>query len=487
MDDKNTAEIAELKALWETLGKRYIVEQPNMLTTALANGSNRLPKGITFSRVVSDCTTILKTLIKQGEEESLKYSGLPLHSPGLPANFSIHELANILKDRELRTKNILKHGIAPYVYSNATRMSFMAEDSKGRLHEFLSLMGQTVANQVNFMLKGDADPLPFDDGKTVIANVVSVPSPTVYSPYGDKMKEKILGLLSKGAVVTHGNYLFEHAKKAFFAKPDDITMVKLDGHPFEKGKIPIPTGNNPSVAAQFNKIDPTIIPYLVNGSKKGPTFRTLHKQITEGMKSGTPSEQAVNIIASIKKQSKGQIDMSHRTKEWVGTLSKDLDGPSKTTILCRELMHYGHAFDPKADDTPRQKKSRSSTKEKEPKAKSNQGKAMLKANASNPRKDTPSHSGVNIDAALSAFYQYRESTTPGELSVKVLAAMSPSALIPMSAEEVQDFSRSVEAIQKQPVGAEDGIRWLAKSIEQKLPQLAEPKQEEPSNSYRPKR
>ena len=62
--------------------------------------------------------------------------------------------------------------------------------------------------------------------------------------------------------------------------------------------------------------------------------------------------------------------------------------------------------------------------------------------------------------------------------------MSPDALIPMSADEIRDFTNSVESIQKQPIGAEDGIRWLAKTIEHKLPDVEKPRQEEHSNSYR---
>jgi|TARA_B100000508_G_scaffold139407_1_gene137367 hypothetical protein len=484
MDDQNAAVVAELKALWERLGKRYAIEQPQMLSVALSNGSERLPKALPISKVLSDCTDILKSLIKQGEEGTLKYSALPLHAPALPKTFSIHELANILKDRELRTKNILKHGVAPYIYSNSTRISFMAEDSKGRLHEFFSLMGQSVSNKVNFMLKGDTDPLAFDDGKTAIANAVKVESASIYSPYGDKMKEKMLNVLNKGVVVTHGNYLFEHAKKAFFARPDDITMVKLDGHPFEKGKIPLPTGNNPSIVAQLNKIEPSLIPYIINATKKGPTYRTLQKNITEGLKASTPSEQASAIIAAVKKQSKGDIDMSHRAKDWTALLSKEWDTPTKANAINREIMHYKHGFDVNADDTPKPKKSRTNKKDSPTKKQTivqEKGTVEPKSQVINPPAST---SKVNIDAALSAFYQHRESSSPGRLSVQVLAAMSPDALIPMSADEIRDFTNSVESIQKQPIGAEDGIRWLAKTIEHKLPNVEKPQQEEHSNSYR---
>lgn len=486
MEDKSTAETSELIALWGQLGKRYHVEQPRMLDKALENGSKRLPSYLPLSKVVSDCVNTMKTLIKQGDDPVMKYSTLPLNAPVLPSSFSIHELAGILKEREYRTKNIIKHGVAPYISSNAHRVSFLAEDSKGRIHDLLSMMGKPETTPVNFMIKGDTTPLNFDNGTEAVANALKIEPTSIYSPYGDKMKEKILNAMSKGTIVTQGTFLFEHVKKAFFARAEDITLVKLDGHPLDKGKIPLPTGNNPSIAAQLNKVEPSIIPYLANAMKKGPTQRTINKHILDGLKLETPEKQANSIIASIKKQSKSDIDMSNREKEWVNILSKNWEVPTKISAISREIMHYQHGFDVKADDTPKAKNTKNRSKEK-PAKNSAKNEESPK---SNPKKDSPidqvspSNSKVNIDAALSAFYQNRETASPGHLSVQVLAAMSPNALIPMSADEIKDFTNSVEAIQKQPVGAEDGIRWLAKTIEHKLPEIEKPKQEEQSFSYR---
>jgi len=486
MEDRNTVETSELIALWEQLGKRYHVEQPRMLDKALENGSKRLPSYLPLSKVVSDCVGIIKTLIKQGEDPSMKYSTLPLNAPVLPSAFSIHELVGILKEREYRTKNIIKHGVAPYISSNPHRVSFLAEDSKGRVHELLSMMGKPETTSVNFMIKGDTNPLNFDNGTEAVANALKIEPTSIYSPYGDKLKEKILNAMNKGTVVTHGTFLFEHAKKAFFARPEDITLVKLDGHPLDKGKIPLPTGNNPSIAAQLNKLEPSIIPYLANAMKKGPTQRTINKHILEGLKLDTPQEQAISIISGIKKQSKSDIDMSNREKEWVGILSKNWEVPTKISAISREIMHYQHGFDVKADDTPKARPARA--KKKETPAKSSVKNEEKTLNT--PKQDStttqaaPNGSKVNIDAALSAFYQNRETASPGSLSVQVLAAMSPNALIPMSADEIKDFTNSVEAIQKQPIGAEDGIRWLAKTVEHKLPEMEKPKQEEQSLPYR---
>lgn len=486
MDDINKAEVSELESLWGQLSKRYTVEQPRMLEKALENGSRRLPSHLTLSKVASDCIKTLKSLMKQGEDDTLKYSSLPLNALVLPETFSIHELAGILKEREYRTQNILKHGVAPHVSFTANKVGFFAEDSKGRNHELLSFLGKTETTPVNFMIKGETDPLNFDNGNVAVANAMNIESANIYSPYGEKLKNKLLKILDKGVVVTHGTFLFEHAKKAFFERPGNITFVKLDGHPFEKGKIPIPTGSNPAIAAQINKIEPTLIPYLANAMKKGPTQRTLNKLIHEGLKLSTPQEQAKTIIASVKKQSKGEIDMINRENDWVKLLSKNWESPTKANVLSREILHHQHGFDVKADDTPKTKAPKAPKKDASPKntAKNGDNKQSNAKTAPETNVQMKNGSKVNIDAALSAFYQNRENASPGQLSVQVLAAMSPNTLIPMSADEIKDFTNSVETIQKQPVGAEDGIRWLAKTIEHKLPDIEKPKQEEHSFSYR---
>jgi hypothetical protein len=486
MDDINKADVSELESLWVQLSKRYTVEQPRMLEKALENGSKRLPSHLTLSKVASDCIKTLKSLMKQGEDPALKYSSLPLNALLLPETFSIHELAGILKEREYRTQNILKHGVAPYVSFTPNKVGFFAEDSKGRNHEILSFLRKTETTPVNFMIKGETDPLTFDNGNVAVANAMNIESANIYSPYGEKLKNKLLKILDKGVVVTPGTFLFEHAKKAFFERPGNITFVKLDGHPFEKGKIPIPTGSNPAIAAQINKLEPTLIPYLTNAMKKGPTQRTLNKLIYDGLALSTPQEQAKAIITSVKKQSKGEIDMINRENDWVKLLSKNWESPTKANVLSREILHHQHGFDVKADDTPKTKAPKAPKKDATPKntAKNGDNKQSNAKTAPETNVQMKNGSKVNIDAALSAFYQNRENASPGQLSVQVLAAMSPNALIPMSADEIKDFTNSVETIQKQPVGAEDGIRWLAKTIEHKLPDIEKPKQEEHSFSYR---
>lgn len=247
MEDKNTADTSELRALWDQLVKRYHVEQPRMLEKALENGSKRLPSYLPLSKVVSDCVNTLKILVKQGEDPNLKYSSLPLNAISLPPAFSIHELAGVLKDREYRTKNIIKHGVAPYISSNANRVAFFAEDSKGRTHELLSMMGKSEFTPVNFMIKGDTNPLNFDNGNVAVANALKIEPTSIYSPYGDKLKGKILNAMNKGTVVTHGTFLFEHAKRHSSQGLKISLLLNLMGTLLIKAKSHYPLATTPQL------------------------------------------------------------------------------------------------------------------------------------------------------------------------------------------------------------------------------------------------
>jgi hypothetical protein len=395
---------------------------------------------------------------------NLPFDPTPELKPDLPIPQKIQALSNSVKKRNMKTAALAKDGISLDIESTDNSNFFVnMEDLKGRI---------TTIAAGRFVPPGFS-PAKIEENQNTYSIKVARMQGAVYGGAPQSLQKPLNEALQSMVATQIPVQDFSDYKPLWFAKKEGST-VETENATIQALVVPINIGGN-TINAQIAKSAPGLLNKLSNATRKGVTQRTLVKEATAFM------EKLMKETTSPK-----EITQKISAHEEYGKIH-----PKLINFVVRTAMNDGFkragnnlasSYSSNAaflDPNPSSKKLHQSiaiskgnaalnTLEKEPeksRSKSEQPKKSREYIAQSPN-ESPNPTSKKTELKITAAWEaYGDELNTNRLAKKILEAVEPDNLIPLSQSDLKAMNNVLENMQSHPELASHAIPWLTAFVE----------------------
>jgi hypothetical protein len=417
-----------------------------------------------------------KAVEAQAAANPFKFTNLPVGENKLTTH---SQLSVALQGRLHANAMLAQDGVALRFSYQGTRVKLLAEDLKGRTHPIaLWHYGHDKQDVYSSQFKNIANQ---DLSKTMSVDLQE--GRTDDYLHGAHIRAKMEKLSDRVMLVVHNPLKAAELNDLWFCKPDGLI------HGSRKGVIPILTGSyHPSVHAQLNKIDRSIIPYIANGTKKGPTYNTLYKKLSDVYKISQDASPTLftDRLAQIFADLGEKVDI--KADNWKKSSRPDLRKHAHLYIptLISEALSTDVGFDPTASfnkthkkvgfpsiksDIPNLQIDSPVVKRAVPPTHTTTEFTQRKQSSSNVKKAVSlppeEHKLIDIDELKEVFLNFRETIPLKQLANKLIQTLAQGELLPLAMDDIKSINGIVETMDRQPNLSENGLNWIIELVNEK--------------------
>lgn len=384
--------------------------------------------------------------------DSFKFSSLPIQWGGNKKNgIGIDFIYTVMSQRVAANDALARDGVALSMsYDEPGNKFFMLmEDMKGRTHPLA--WGEPRHGMQKFKLV---------DGKkkTTQMNGLDMRKPIkISSALPPEFADRIKKIFEKTILVKPRIDGFKEHNSLWFCDKDGVSIAP-DG--VSDKIIPVPF-NYPSATtnAQISKLDKTIIPYLSNAARIGPTMKTLTREFSSAFEESKelPGEKFTKAIQEKMSQIKGvSKKFSLPASALVVSTNKSESDNFRVRVVLDAFLRAGAMLNVNAS----QKRQHSGV--------------VLKNRKEKPKPTSVEDMKVSIpdDAPLkSVFLENYKNTTSVQLAKKLLEAAHPDGILPLTAQDIQNLEKITSTMQTVPDTAQHGLVWFSAIVKEKQMEL----------------
>jgi hypothetical protein len=414
---------------------------------------------------------------------AFSFSPLQINWPSNP-QAPLNHYTQAVQHRNAITQQLEKDGVAILLTPdmNGERYSMSMEDMKGRIHPLL---------MASVKHKGFVDTtFHLGEGKLVQVPTLDTREWDILHTYlPAEALQKIEPFLKRLLLIRpQGNIQNPELKPLWHCDKNGVEHSRGGERVF-----PVIGGIASSIThEQCNKIAPSLLSYLSNAARKGPTYQTIAKAIQSLLDehkdapwTGTSLRQELMLASNAFAGGPIGEHMPDSFLEPLADRLRSYPPAQRKGLLVDAVMRSGVMFNAKASverkhdplslTTPQKmhtdQKNNPDQSQKAPTAAS----AVTTVHAST---DTPpsekrtaiaaAHRDAPKDpvqqsqeqALLDLFQTYHSSLTAPQLARKFLEVAHPFGLLPLSTEDVRVIDNIIETMKRAPSRAVHGVRWL---------------------------
>lgn len=376
-------------------------------------------------------------------------------------SIGVDYILSVIENRVNNNEALSKDGVAINFSSNKKAQSFSvtAEDMKGRIHPLAwGPVGEDFSKK-DFILGDQKTAISGLDIRNQVRMMTGMPS---------EIASKLKSVLSRIVLVEPGINKHKEFNSLWYCKKDGLGV---DGNA-AAGVIPVPLNSSATTNAQLSKIDSSLVPYLSNAARIGPTVKTLRKTFTnliEENKGATKDVYVEAILAEVKKLKGNPKDNPHLRNFLNFSIKPEASDYLKIENAVDSYLRSGSMLNKNAS-----------------KNKKHVGLTLAKSSKSQSKTNSESFKPSNSSPLHKVFFEEYEKSTAPQLAKKLLETAYPEGILPLSPVDISYLERIVSTMQGLPNTAEHGLNWFADIIKEKQLELIQsPKSPSVENIEKP--